>query len=491
MDPLSNWTFTQGFIFGQASFLLILLLFVRYIVFSPSDQVDHDAWRKRRLERHASSAAAIKASTSSHTPPPPASLLSKTKYDMSVHAPESADWLNVLLGQVVQGYRNDLLSDGGEEGARLRVERWLNPKGKQLSWLDPIEVTKISLGSSFPLLSNARIRPADGHGRLRAEVDVDYLDSMSMSLSTAVLINFPRPRFAVLPVSLGVELVSIGGTMSVQLHDPTGDQQHLHTSLLPDFHLHLKTTSLLGSRAKLQDIPKLEQLIVSRLRSLVQDKYVSPNYISVGLPKVLAGSGSNEEEQGVDGDEGAGQLLEDLGEGAVGAMKEAVGEGMKRMVEDFMPSTSPLLELREENLVQEPEQYGTTTSAFGPGTPLIQPPGTFPHTPGTHQLRQGGNPFFPAIPQTPTGSGRRPQLHPSQSQSQSHLNPPSALQSQFQGQQGLTSQSLYQASQFQRPERPGVVHRQSSGLSGAASSSLAPSQSQSQFRFRGHFASKG
>ncbi|ODO09308.1 hypothetical protein I350_02908 [Cryptococcus amylolentus CBS 6273] len=166
MDPLSNWTFTQGFIFGQASFLLILLLFVRYIVFSPSDQVDHDAWRKRRLERHASSAAAIKASTSSHTPPPPASLLSKTKYDMSVHAPESADWLNVLLGQVVQGYRNDLLSDGGEEGAKLRVERWLNPKGKQLSWLDPIEVTKISLGSSFPLLSNARIRPADGHGRL-------------------------------------------------------------------------------------------------------------------------------------------------------------------------------------------------------------------------------------------------------------------------------------------------------------------------------------
>jgi hypothetical protein len=44
---------------------------------------------------------------------------------------------------------------------------------------------------------------------------VDYLDSVSLSLSTAVLINFPRPRFAVLPVSLGVELVSLGGTVRV------------------------------------------------------------------------------------------------------------------------------------------------------------------------------------------------------------------------------------------------------------------------------------
>jgi len=43
---------------------------------------------------------------------------------------------------------------------------------------------------------------------------MDYLDSVSFSLSTAVLINFPRPRFAVLPVALGVELVSIGGTVS-------------------------------------------------------------------------------------------------------------------------------------------------------------------------------------------------------------------------------------------------------------------------------------
>ena len=47
----------------------------------------------------------------------------------------------------------------------------------------------------------------------RAEIDLDYADTLSLSLATSVLINFPRPRFAVLPVSLGVELASIGGTV--------------------------------------------------------------------------------------------------------------------------------------------------------------------------------------------------------------------------------------------------------------------------------------
>ena len=49
---------------------------------------------------------------------------------------------------------------------------------------------------------------------MRAEVDLDYADTVSLAISTAVLINFPRPRFAVLPVAIGVELVSFGGTVS-------------------------------------------------------------------------------------------------------------------------------------------------------------------------------------------------------------------------------------------------------------------------------------
>jgi maintenance of morphology protein 1 len=45
------WTFTQGFLFGQATVVLLGLLFIRYVVFSPADAVDPVAWRQRREER--------------------------------------------------------------------------------------------------------------------------------------------------------------------------------------------------------------------------------------------------------------------------------------------------------------------------------------------------------------------------------------------------------------------------------------------------------
>lgn len=47
----STWTFTQGLILGQASFLFLCLLFIRYVVFSPSEPVDADSWRRKREER--------------------------------------------------------------------------------------------------------------------------------------------------------------------------------------------------------------------------------------------------------------------------------------------------------------------------------------------------------------------------------------------------------------------------------------------------------
>lgn len=47
-------------------------------------------------------------------------------------------------------------------------------------------------------------------------MDVDYADSLHLSLATSLVINFPQPRFAILPVALGVELVAFGGTVGSQ-----------------------------------------------------------------------------------------------------------------------------------------------------------------------------------------------------------------------------------------------------------------------------------
>jgi hypothetical protein len=47
----------------------------------------------------------------------------------------------------------------------------------------------------------------------RAEIDLDYSDCLTLVISTSLIINFPRPRFAVLPISLGVTLSGLSGTV--------------------------------------------------------------------------------------------------------------------------------------------------------------------------------------------------------------------------------------------------------------------------------------
>lgn len=62
--PQSTWTFTQGFILGQASFLLIVLLFIRYVVFSPAESPDDEGYKQRRAEK-----AKVRQSLSLRRPP--------------------------------------------------------------------------------------------------------------------------------------------------------------------------------------------------------------------------------------------------------------------------------------------------------------------------------------------------------------------------------------------------------------------------------------
>ena len=66
----------------------------------------------------------------------------------------------------------------------------------------------------------------------------------------------------------------------------TGAPPLLYLSLHPDFTLHMQTKSLIGSRAKLQDIPKVEQLVIARLRGYIVDKVVWPRKWAVRLPAV-------------------------------------------------------------------------------------------------------------------------------------------------------------------------------------------------------------
>lgn len=97
-------------------------------------------------------------------------LLETLAYDLSSHAPESLDWLNILLGQLIGSYRSLAASHSGG-GARTLLEEALNrstlaaeadgqEQAQGMIGLDFIEVDEVELGEAFPVLTDARVRPS-------------------------------------------------------------------------------------------------------------------------------------------------------------------------------------------------------------------------------------------------------------------------------------------------------------------------------------------
>ncbi|KAI0048354.1 hypothetical protein FA95DRAFT_1517591 [Auriscalpium vulgare] len=255
-------TFTQGLIIGQVSILALLAVILKYLFLDTSpDRLHEQPAYRPRAERDVSA------------PDTPSAEV----HDASSKIPESTEWFNILVQQVAEAYRSKLRNDTqgieGDEILRRRIEEFANNARPQ-NLLDPIQVHAVDIGTSAPRLSNAKMTPvsADEHGReSEIEFDLVYTDTVSVSLSTAYLFNYPMFAFARLPVSVTISLSIFSCSILVKPPSPSSPAPALTVSIPPSFTLDLKTTSLLGSRAKLADVPKLHELIEHQLRrALIQ-----------------------------------------------------------------------------------------------------------------------------------------------------------------------------------------------------------------------------
>ncbi|CAF9906163.1 ERMES complex subunit mmm1 [Imshaugia aleurites] len=336
----SSLSFTQGFLLGQLSVVILIGCFIKFFIFGdpPSPETTASA---RALARRDRSRSVSLTSSSSHPhklnskrsashvlrPPPrltTATILAKTYYNVNSHQPESLDWFNVLIAQTIAQFRNDAHDDDAILESLTRV---LNGQQKP-GFLSDIKVTEISLGEEFPILSNCRVHPVDDGDtngpegpRLEARMDVDLSDFITLGVETKIILNYPKPLTAVLPVALAVSVVRFSGTLSISFlpshptpaSTPSGAPQQppsttpttLAFSFLPDYRLDLSVRSLVGSRSRLQDIPKIAQLVDSRLHAWIDERCVEPRVQQVVLPslwprkKNTRGPGSADEEEAV------------------------------------------------------------------------------------------------------------------------------------------------------------------------------------------------
>jgi maintenance of morphology protein 1 len=152
--------------------------------------------------------------------------------------------------------------------------------------------------------------------RLQARMDVDLSDVVTLGIETKLVLNYPKPFVAVLPVALAVSVVRFSGTLSLSFspssqsspyapenttptaQDPAAKNEghplnpmgHSPTTLtftfLDDYRLDLSVRSLIGSRSRLQDVPKIAQLVEDRIHRWFDDRCVEPRFQQIVLPSL-------------------------------------------------------------------------------------------------------------------------------------------------------------------------------------------------------------
>jgi len=317
-------SFTQGLILGQLSVVLILAAFIKFFIFGDAPSPDVTASlrateRRSRTLAHKHSLLSLRTQNSRQGQPPGrkksmvlrnppfltiGSILSKTYYNVDSHQPESLDWFNVLIAQTLAQFRSDAQHD---DAILSSLTKALNGNSRP-DFVDEIRVTELSLGEDFPIFSNCRIIPVDEDGlgvsngkrfdpataardgtRLQARMDVDLSDMLTLAVETKLLLNYPKKLSAMLPVALAVSIVRFSGTLSISFI-PSNPSQSTPTmmtfSFLDDYRLDFSIRSLLGSRSRLQDVPKIAQLVEARLHRWFDERAVEPRFQEIALPSL-------------------------------------------------------------------------------------------------------------------------------------------------------------------------------------------------------------
>ncbi|KAJ3516782.1 hypothetical protein NLJ89_g900 [Agrocybe chaxingu] len=252
-------TFTQGLVLGQLSILFLLGAILKYLFFDSSDHPYEATPYHQRVD----SDAFLRQRNSQPRKPLP---------DEQPEGSESTEWFNTLLAQVVDVYRSKLRDDipgaEGDEIARKRIEAYANSI-RPAGFMDHITIHSVNLGVSAPTLYNARIIPGRQGSPAEVEFDASYTDTISLSLSTSYLFNYPTASFARLPISLTISLSQFKSAISILTPPPSSSAPVLTLTISPNFVLDLTTTSLMGSRAKLANVPKLHELIQHQVRRVL------------------------------------------------------------------------------------------------------------------------------------------------------------------------------------------------------------------------------
>ncbi|CDR40686.1 CYFA0S05e03268g1_1 [Cyberlindnera fabianii] len=292
----TRWSFTQGLLIGQFSVIVVIIFFIKFFVFSETSSTN-DALKDLKKAPVIAKKEVSSSSTDQEAQLKSInSILEKTYYNVETHSPESLDWFNVLIAQTINQFRQEaLLSDNIVHSLNDFLEKTDLP-----DFLDKIRITELDIGDDYPIFSNCRIKKNPLNlSNLQAMIDVDLADTLTLGIETSLLLNKPKPLTAILPIQLSVSIVRFSGCLTVSLitvddgdgveaqgEDKPGKGTALMFSFAPDFRLEFSIKSLIGSRSKLENVPKIGNLVESQLKRWFIERCVEPRSQVIRLPNM-------------------------------------------------------------------------------------------------------------------------------------------------------------------------------------------------------------
>jgi maintenance of morphology protein 1 len=291
--------FIKGFFAGQLVLIIFVIALIKLLFLRGPFDLHRSRDTRKSKANLAQKAATIPASKSISE----SELLKLCGYDMNGR-PESCLWLNVLMAQIITSYRSNAAF---RSFIVSRVDKLLNEKIRkedqlnQESPLDNVKIMSINLGSGFPCIKSSRFSYSES-GRIRLDLDLEWSDTdLSIDVESQLLLHWPVPLFVGLPFQLGLSLVKLKGTLSLEVCGPnnnnhsnnSNDNNGQHTrnasmdviaTFLNDFELDIAVKSLIGHKTKVKDLPKVGEILLAALRGLIEDEMVWPNYQVVSLP---------------------------------------------------------------------------------------------------------------------------------------------------------------------------------------------------------------
>lgn len=269
---LASKEFIRGFIIGQVALLLVIIVLARVLFFRTPTPPGVITFQRR------TSPAALKK---------PKTVTDETLMELAerlgmdpttLPKREPCLWTNSLAATFLLGPLRQML---GEEYVLERLSHLLNESINKSDMVGEFVITRFEPNMNNPLIHWVEAS-ADGEWQIRLE----WPEAATLDIDTFIVLHFPPSQpLAQLPCSFSFTIRTISATLHIALDrmEPAEDEM-MRISLLPDdFLLDIEIHSMLGHRSKLKDVPKLTEILHSRIQRTLRQHLLHPNRTSINV----------------------------------------------------------------------------------------------------------------------------------------------------------------------------------------------------------------